>query len=343
MMEATDGAAPVFSRFNDFPREIRDLIWEHSMPDDEPELLQLRPFSKRPHANPTVYIAWPTAMHACREARRACAARLRLQGRLMPSPPRGGGRHSVLPAEVPYRPVVPDLDTLHVGTAYWADFFGARPAWYYGGFVHRVRRLVVDLIATSSAARLVSVALPHLRSLETLSVHVAPPGGVHSAGEVLAYRSRPHVDSDDDDGAEDELLDRDDQSGRYPTTHRRVRLRRLTDAELARTLVIETPESFFESESADGRPHPLAERLETFRDELEDAARRDAGVVGVGGDGAGAARFGPGVWDRRAARLRLRVDACTLEEYRADDAGRPAWRPRDYKRVERMRDLLMRR
>jgi hypothetical protein len=203
--EADGAPTPcVFARFNDFPREIRDLIWELSMPDDEPELHLLRPVSVRPLAFPTVDIAWPAAMHTCAEARRVCMRWLRFRP-LAPQPPASAlaaglstssasfsrAQQQRLPAAVPCRAFRADLDALHVDAVQWAGVFEAtsRAAFYHGGLLLRLRHLAVDLVTARAAARFARHALRHLQSLHTLSVHLARPGAAHAAGEVMPPRA----------------------------------------------------------------------------------------------------------------------------------------------------------
>lgn len=159
-------------RFNDFPAEIRSLIWEHAIPDDVSEVHILRPSSIRPHAFPTVDMAFPAAMHVSQEARESCMRRLRMRH----CPDFNG-------LKVPCRDFRPELDVMFIGVFNFYAFF-SKPEFFYGGMVRKLKHIAVDIVLATSAARIAHV-LQYLDSLETVSVVFARPGDSHMSGEAL--------------------------------------------------------------------------------------------------------------------------------------------------------------
>jgi hypothetical protein len=283
-----------FLRFNDFPAEIRCLIWEHAVPDDVPEVHILKPSSQRPHARPMVDVAFPAVMHASQEARAACRRRLRMRVHHCESPPGpapddagdGDGGSSKPPPplllgrrpppvaiEVPCREFRPDLDVMFIGAHNFYAFFN-RPEFFYGGMVRRLRHVAVDIVLATSAGRIANV-LRFLDSLETVSVVFEQPGQRHGAGQAL-------------------LLQRS-------TAARRCRLRALTADECESTVVSDRPRA------RDYQPVPLY--LSNVKREVEHTTKQLLPAL------EGEARVALWDYEKRKLSSRLKFDAQTFEEY----------------------------
>lgn len=319
-------AVPAFSRFGELPTEIRHLIWEFSVPDDEPEVHHLWNFQAGPDDCPTVDIAWPAAMHTCHDGRVACSRRLMM--RKLPPPPspatdssapsasssssassassQQGGRRP-LPAQVPCRPFRPDLDVLHMGHCFSWPFFHEPPNSHYEKLGGVVRHLSVDQRASVLIIKQAVLVLP---ALETLIIHVSRPGEANHDPKVARLpRGAAYGACYDGD-----LL-------------RRVRPRRLTAAEAARTTFV---------------PEPIGVRtvqtLRTLLDNLDVSLWRLMGEETQIRDRVGLPRVA--AWDYETLTLRVRFEARAFEEKHTDGAGRPEWRLRDFDKFRRVKHML---
>lgn len=190
-----------FSRFKVLPAEIRDLIWDRAIPDDQPEVHIVRAHAIRRHAVPTVDIAFPAVMHACREARASCLRHLRM--RLCP------GRAGIM---VPCRDFRLDMDVMYIKVFHFYAFI-SQSEFFYGELIRKLEHIAVDIALATSANR-IAEALQYLDSLETISIVFGQPGKRHEAGQILP-----------------------EQSG----AARRCRLRSLTAKECEETLVDDHP------------------------------------------------------------------------------------------------------
>lgn len=302
-------AAPLFPRFGELPGEIRNMIWERSMPDDKPEVHHMWPmFPFNEGGWPMVDIAWPAMMHTCREARQICAPQLRMRNLQQLPPPAYSlnSRPRLLPAEVPCRPFRTDLDVLHLGSNLHSTYLNEQWRSGYAAFVRTVRHLSVDMFAAqvprtntwdnnTHNTRIVEFVRRRFAP-ETIAFHVSLPGRVQEIDRWPKYEyGREPFSSTGPTGTDDADFDVD--------LLRRVRMRRLTDAEAARTLFFTQWDGF----------RCLEHVLEDVRKDIEDPANQD--IAGLSS---------------------LRIYACTYEENYVDDAGRPGWRPRGPLKMVRM-------
>ncbi|KAH8677883.1 hypothetical protein BX600DRAFT_431197 [Xylariales sp. PMI_506] len=161
-----------FPRFSELPAEIRCMVWEAALPEDVSEVYILKPYLNRPNvALPKVDICFPTGTRVCRESRDISMRRLQTR----PSPEAG--------IKIPCRDFRPELDVLYVGAFNFYPFF-SRPEFFYGGLVHRLQHMAVDIVLTSTHDRIPNV-FQHLNRLRTLTVVFGQPHGNHRAGEAL--------------------------------------------------------------------------------------------------------------------------------------------------------------
>ncbi|KAK1596449.1 uncharacterized protein LY79DRAFT_65100 [Colletotrichum navitas] len=96
-----------FHLFGDFPPEIRVLIWQFAIPENEPEVCIVQPACDTPQSL-LVYTAFPVLMHVCHESRQL-VQNSRLSGINFIS---SKSANSTAGCLVPSRRFRPELDTL---------------------------------------------------------------------------------------------------------------------------------------------------------------------------------------------------------------------------------------
>ncbi|KAK2041557.1 hypothetical protein LZ31DRAFT_625542 [Colletotrichum somersetense] len=96
-----------FNLFGKFPPEIRALLWQYALPEDEPEVCIVQPACDTLQSL-LVHTAFPVLMHVCHESRQF-VLNSRLSGINFISPEAASSTAGCL---VPFRLFRPDLDTL---------------------------------------------------------------------------------------------------------------------------------------------------------------------------------------------------------------------------------------
>lgn len=154
--------------FNKLPLELREEIWLHSIPEDEPEVCLLWPVYLTKHglqpARPLlVDTSWPVAMHVCQESR--ALMQNKNLGRLLFRDSSAAG------CRVPYREFKPEIDTLYWGGESWEQMVQGAEAraciFQMLPELKTVQSLAVELHSAicRPAGMLVQTWLPELKTL----------------------------------------------------------------------------------------------------------------------------------------------------------------------------------
>ncbi|KAI1823036.1 hypothetical protein F4861DRAFT_512453 [Xylaria intraflava] len=192
------------TNFSSLPPELRQAIWDMSIDSllDTPELLIYDPSKSipldDPAAAPTVYTAFPTAMHVNQEARYVARRRIRLVESPTATHVNQEAHHvarrrirsvksSTVPCMVPVRPFRPELDVLYIPWEAWMRLFTNKPPRCEEWFA-TVQHVAVDICISTNLVSFFR-QVEHLPAVRTLRFVLASKDGHATSNSKLILRT----------------------------------------------------------------------------------------------------------------------------------------------------------
>ncbi|KAI9148271.1 hypothetical protein HJFPF1_12099 [Paramyrothecium foliicola] len=155
--------------FTTLPREIKWMIWANAVPEDTSEVCILWPLyfprSEKAHEPLLVDLPYPVLAHVCRESRQFITSP---PGRYKRSIPRFRFSPQAN-CMVPFRPYIPELDTLHISRSNFAAV--VRDGAISASVLGRVHHLSVDSVLWCMGQNwFPTLVFRHCQNLKTVSV-----------------------------------------------------------------------------------------------------------------------------------------------------------------------------